>query len=358
MQATSRIPVPRTLALLLVSLPLLGCEEAGHPSRGRRAAPVKRDLRWQAPARIERSQLTAFAPLPASIPHRDGAATQAQIDLGRRLFFEKRLSANQSISCNSCHPLDRHGVDGRQFSAGHVGQLGGRNAPTVFNAAGHIAQFWDGRAKDVEEQAKGPILNPDEMAMPSEAAVLDVLRGIPEYVEAFEVAFPTDEPRLTYDNLGRAIGAFERQLVTPSRWDAFLRGDSRVLSDAEKRGFNTFVRVGCITCHSGIYVGGRSYQKLGLLRRWPNQKDLGRGAVTGSVTDNLFFKVPSLRNVAKTAPYFHDGSVKDLGEAVRMMARHQLARTLDDERVAAIVAWLECLTGEVPGIAVAGSAGR
>ena len=301
-------------------------------------------------ARIEPSILLLFGPLPNSIPHPRGPASDAQIELGRRLFFEKRLSITGTLSCNSCHGLDTYGVDGQRFSTGHAGQLGGRNAPSVYNAAGHVAQFWDGRAADVEEQAKGPILNPDEMGMPSEAAVLRVLNDIPEYVSAFAKAFPGEDPSLTYDNLGRAIGAFERQLTTPSRWDAFLAGETDAITNGEKRGFTTFVEVGCPVCHNGPFVGGRLYQKLGLVMPWPGLQDKGRGEVTGKSADDYFFKVPSLRNVEKTGPYFHDGSVKHLGNAIKKMARHQLGVELETEKVESILTWLKCLTGKLPGV--------
>ena len=265
------------------------------------------------------------------------------------LYYEKRLSKNHDISCNSCHQLDKYGVDGEATSPGHKGQRGGRNSPTSYNAALHLAQFWDGRAADVEEQAKGPILNPIEMAMPDEASVLKVLKSMPEYVEMFAAAFEGEgEAAVTYDNLAKAIGAFERKLVTPSRWDDFLKGNEAVLSDEEKKGFVEFANAGCITCHSGPGVGGNMYQKLGLVKAWPNQKDVGREEVTKNKADNMMFKVPSLRNIAKTGPYFHDGSVASLEEAVKMMAEHQLGKTLTDEQVKSIVTFLNVLTGTIP----------
>lgn len=260
------------------------------------------------------------------------------------LFFDKRFSKNHDISCNSCHGLDTFGVDNQQFSPGHKKQLGGRNAPTVYNAALHIAQFWDGRAKDVEEQAKGPVLNPVEMAMPDEASVLKVINSIPEYVDAFKKAFPGDSA-VSYDNFGKAIGAFERKLVTPSKFDKFLAGDSAALSNAEKKGLNTFIEVGCFSCHNGPALGGNMYQKLGLVKAWPELKDLGRSAVTKNDAEKYFFKVPSLRNIEKTGPYLHDGSEKDLGALVSKMAEYQLAKKLTDDQVASIVTFLKTLTG-------------
>ncbi len=297
---------------------------------------------------IDPAVLRMFAPLPESVPHADGPATRAQIELGQMLFFEERLSKSEQISCNSCHALDNFGVDGQRFSTGHSGKKGSRNSPSVYNAAGNRTQFWDGRAADLEEQAKGPILNPDEMGMPDAEAVIEVLQGIPGYAEAFGAAFPGEENSLTFDNLARAIGAFERQLITPSRWDAFLNGDDLAIDDLEKHGFNTFVEVGCVTCHSGAFVGGRMFQKAGLFKAWPNQEDRGRGAVTGKASDEMFFKVPSLRNVAKTGPYFHDGSAETLDRAIEIMGEHQLGRKLDTAQRDAISAWLRSLTGEIP----------
>jgi cytochrome c peroxidase len=296
---------------------------------------------------IDASLLAGFAPLPAHMNGAVGTPSEAQIALGKRLYFETKLSKDGSLSCNSCHGLDTFGVDNAQFSSGVGGQLGGRNAPTVMNAAGHLAQFWDGRAANVEEQAKGPILNPVEMAMESAEQVVAILKAEPSYVADFAAAFPDSADALTYDNLGVAIGAFERQLVTPSPWDAFLAGDENALTAGQKEGFLAFTKAACQTCHTGTYLGGHMYQKAGLVRPWPNQEDLGRGALTGNAADNMMFKVPSLRNIAKTGPYFHDGSVDSLPEAVKMMATHQLGIAVTDAEVASIVEFLGALTGEV-----------
>ncbi len=234
------------------------------------------------------------------------------------------------------------------MSDGFKGRKGTRNAPTVYNAAGHFVQFWDGRAPTVEEQAKGPILNPVEMAMPDQKKVLAVLNSMPEYVEAFEKAFPGEKHPVTFDHLAKAIGAFERKLVTVSRWDKFLGGDQAALSDAEKAGLNKFLDAGCQNCHNGIYLGGSMFQKLGLAKPWGNASDPGRFAVTKQEADRMVFKVPTLRNIEKTAPYYHDGSIATLDEAVRQMADHQLARTLSQEEVGEIAAFLKALTGELP----------
>lgn len=298
--------------------------------------------------RIAPERLRMFQPLAAEFDSAANPVTEQKVTLGRMLYFEPRLSKSQSISCNSCHPLDRYGVDGERVSDGHRGLKGTRNAPTVYNAAAHFAQFWDGRAPTVEEQAKGPVLNPVEMAMPSAGRAAAVLKSMPEYVKAFEDAFPDQKNPVTFDNMAAAIGAFERKLVTPSRWDKFLRGDTAALTDEEAAGFNRFVDAGCAACHNGQLVGGGMYQKLGAATPWPDNSDPGRFDVTKSNADRLVFKVPSLRNIDKTAPYFHDGRVETLDRAVDMMAIYQLGRRLNDEDVQAIMAWLKTLTGDLP----------
>ena len=273
-------------------------------------------------------------------------ATQPQIDLGRQLYYDARLSKNQDVSCNSCHQLDGYGVDGEPTSPGHKGQRGDRNSPTSFNAAVHIAQFWDGRAATVEEQAKGPVLNPVEMAMPDEASVVAVLKSIPEYETAFKAAFPDAEDPITYDNMAAAIGAFERGLVTPAPIDAYLGGDLAALSTEELKGMQTFLEVGCQTCHMGVAIGGTQYRKLG--ERVPFEtEDKGLGALKGDPNQDFMFKVPSLRNIEKTGPYFHDGSVATLSEAVTLMGKHQLDVELSEQQVSEITTFLGALTGSV-----------
>jgi cytochrome c peroxidase len=264
------------------------------------------------------------------------------------LYYDARLSRGQDVSCNTCHALDKYGVDDEALSTGFKGQKGARNAPTVYNAAGHFVQFWDGRAPTVEEQAKGPILNPVEMAMKDQKRVVEVLRSIPEYVEAFQKAFPDQKDSLTFDNVAQAIGAFERKLVTSSRWDKFLGGDQAALTDQEKAGLNTFLDAGCQACHSGAFMGGSVFQKLGAVKPYPDTRDLGRFDVTNQDADKQVFKVPSLRNVEKTAPYFHDGSVKTLEEAVTKMANYQLGRSLSPADATSILAFLKTLTGDLP----------
>jgi cytochrome c peroxidase len=297
---------------------------------------------------INTDALSMFAPLPEAMTSADNPATDARVNLGRMLYYDPRLSANQKISCNTCHPLAAYGAESTSVSTGFHGQKGTRNAPTVYNAAGHFVQFWDGRVPTIEEQAKGPITNPVEMALPSNSAAVKVLKSIPEYVELFQQAFPGSHDPITYDNMAQAIGAFERGLVTPSRWDKFLKGDQSALSDAEKSGFNTFAAVGCQWCHNGPYVGGGVFQKLGVMKPWPDQHDLGRYQVTKDEVDKMVFKVPSLRNIQKTGPYFHDGSVASLDEAIRRMGAYQRGADLTNSQIKSIEAWMNSLTGPIP----------
>jgi cytochrome c peroxidase len=297
---------------------------------------------------VNKALLSLFAPLPKCVECADNPVTPEKVDLGRKLFFDPRFSKSQTISCNSCHGLDHFGVDGQPTSEGFQGQHGGRNAPTVLNAALHLAQFWDGRAASVEEQAKGPVLNPVEMAMDDAPHVLKVINSIDQYKELFAKAFPGEKDPVTYDNFGKAIGAFERELLTPCRWDDFLNGQDQALTPAEKAGFNKFVTTGCVSCHNGVGVGGAMYQKLGVMKPWPGLKDDGRGGITKNDGEKGFFKVPSLRNIEKTGPYLHDGSIKDLPTMVQKMAEHQLGKTLSTEDVDSIVSFLKSLTGKLP----------
>jgi cytochrome c peroxidase len=300
------------------------------------------------PAVVDAARLQAFAPLPAVMASAANPASAQKVALGRMLYYEPRLSKSQQIACNTCHLLDKYGVDGQPTSDGHKGQTGDRNAPTVYNAAGHLAQFWDGRAADVEEQAKGPVMNPIEMAMVSEENVLGVLKSMPEYVAAFKSAFPGEKDPVTFDNMARAIGAFERGLTTPSRWDKFLGDDQNALTSDEKAGLNIYLEAGCQTCHAGAYVGGNLYQKVGLMKVWPDASDPGREKVTKSEADRMVFKVPSLRNITMTGPYYHNGKVATLEQAVATMASYQLGKTLTDVQTKSIIAWLGSLTGDLP----------
>jgi cytochrome c peroxidase len=293
------------------------------------------------PRLLRRFQPIAAAPPPAS------PVEAARATLGRRLFEDRSLSADGTVACSSCHDLSRFGTDGSAVSTGIGGRLGSRNAPTVFNAGGQFRMFWDGRAASLEEQAKGPILNPAEMGMPDGDAVTRKLRADSTYRALFAQAFPADADAITFDNFAVAVAAFERTLVTRSRWDAFLEGDEGALDFDEKRGLKTFLNAGCMVCHTGKLLGGSMYERVGVVEPWPNQADLGRYMVTKDEGDRMMFKVPSLRNVAGTAPYFHDGSAKTLDDAVRMMGRHQLGLELSDDETKSIVVWLKSLTGTV-----------
>ncbi len=310
--------------------------------------PISYLLSAPGTVQVNEEAVKLFAPLPAVMSSPENVVTDAKVKLGRILYYDPRLSANQKISCNSCHPLDAYGAESKRVSTGHKNQQGNRNAPTVYNAAGHFVQFWDGRAPTIEEQAKGPITNPVEMAMPSHAATVQVIQSMPEYVALFHSAFPNDKDPVTYDNMALAIAAFERGLVTPSAWDAFLNGKQSALTDAQKAGFNTFAETGCQWCHNGPYVGGSAYQKVGVVKAWPNQSDQGVYQLTKDENDRMVFKVPSLRNIQKTGPYFHDGSVATLEQAIRDMAQYQRGVTLTDAQVKSIEAWMASLTGPIP----------
>ncbi len=295
-----------------------------------------------------------FKTVPKVVPNPDNEITAPKVALGKMLFFDTRLSKSNTISCNSCHNLATFGVDNNPKSMGHGWKLGGRNAPTVLNAALHMSQFWDGRAKDVEEQAKGPIMNPVEMAMTSPGLAIDRISTIPDYVATFKVVFPNEENPVTYNNIANAIGAFERTLTTPSRFDKFLNGDASALSENEKRGLVTFINSGCTSCHNGVAIGGAMYQKFGLVQSpyWKftnaTYHDEGRFDVTKSNEDKFVFKVPSLRNITHTYPYFHDGSIWKIRDAVEIMGKAQLGKTLSINEVDDIVAFLNSLTGEIP----------
>jgi cytochrome c peroxidase len=290
--------------------------------------------------------------LPDKMPGGE-SDTPEQVELGRKLYFDTRLSANQTQSCNTCHAVDnnRAGVDSEPTSPGAFGKRGNRNSPTTLNAGFHFAQFWDGRAATLEEQAKGPILNPIEMAMASDKEVLQRIRAVGEYQTLFAKAFPNAAEKITYDNLARTIAAFERTLVTHDRFNDFLKGDDRALSAEELKGLDLFLEIGCTTCHNGPLVGATTFQKAGLINPYENTQDLGRFDVTKDESDQFKFKVPSLRNVALTHPYFHDGAVGKLEDAVTKMAWMQLGRKLEPAETQALVAFLQSLSDKQRGAA-------
>jgi len=272
-----------------------------------------------------------------------------RVELGKKLFFEPRLSRSGFISCNSCHNLSTGGADNLVTSVGHNWQRGPINSPTVLNSSLSVAQFWDGRAANLKEQAGGPIANPGEMASSHELAV-EVIASIPGYVEEFAEVFGS--PGIDIGRLTTAIAAFEETLVTPaSRFDLWLLGDDGALSTQELYGYQLFKSSGCAACHHGPAAGGTSFQKMGIVEEYRTvNPSLGRAAVTGEAVDRFKFKVPTLRNVELTYPYFHDGAAATLDEAVVIMGRLQLGRDYGEQEVADIVAFLKTLTGRQPGI--------
>ncbi len=281
-------------------------------------------------------------PIKAVAPKNAG-----MMELGKKLFFDPRLSKSGFISCNSCHNLSMGGTDNIKTSIGHNWQQGPINAPTVLNSSMNLAQFWDGRAKDLKEQAEKPIPNPGEMALPHEIAV-DVLRSIPQYRRLFQQVFGPSQ--INIGMVTDAIAAFEETLVTPdSRFDKWLRGEKKAISQTEHEGYKLFKDSGCAACHHGTAVGGTSFQKMGIVKPYKTtSKEVGRIGVTGKDTDRFVFKVPTLRNIELTYPYFHDGAVDTLEEAVDTMGRIQLGREFSKEDNSKIVAFLKTLTGKQP----------
>ena len=311
------------------------------------------------PASAEDDLLTkarqAFQPIPTAPPELPGnSSSPAKVELGKMLYFDPRLSASHAISCNSCHNLGLGGADAEPTSLGHRWQHGGRNAPTVFNSVFNKAQFWDGRAKDLEQQAGGPIVNPIEMASP-EAHVAEQFKGIPGYREAFERAFPGESSPITLGNVQKAIAAFEATLITPNApLDRFLRGDANALSPAQKEGLALFIDRGCASCHNGINVGGGMYAPFGVVEK-PGADilpptDKGRFTVTKTASDEYVFKVPTLRNIRLTAPYFPSGRAWDLGQTVAVMGASQLGTPLSADEGGKITAFLDGLTGDQPKV--------
>jgi cytochrome c peroxidase len=271
------------------------------------------------------------------------------VELGKMLFFDPRLSKSGFISCNSCHNLSMGGSDNLPSSIGHKWHQGPINAPTVLNSSMNLAQFWDGRAKTLKDQAGGPIANPGEMGF-SHALAVDVLRSIPQYRERFKQIFDSD--KIDIGLVTDAIAAFEETLVTPdSRFDKWLKGDKNAINQTELEGYKLFKESGCVSCHNGPAVGGGSYQKMGVHEPYKTaSKAEGRFSVTGKDADRFMFKVPTLRNVELTYPYFHDGAAATLEDAVNTMGRLQLGRKFSKDETTKIVAFLKTLTGKQPDI--------
>ncbi len=298
---------------------------------------------------LHESAITMVGPLPETAGKKSDTAEL--VKLGERLYFDTILSANDSVSCNSCHRVDNlgAGVDGGRVSAGVGGKEGNRNSPTVLNAALHTAQFWDGRAKDLEAQAGGPILNPIEMGMPNERFVEQKLAKHNEYPALFRKAFPGEPAAIRYNQITRAIAAYERTLVTSDRFDDFMRGNINALTGRELKGFALFMEIGCISCHNGKLLGGNTFRKVGGVIPYDNLTDLGRYSITKSDADKYVFKVPSLRNIELTAPYFHDGSRPTLESAILTMAQIQLGKNLNRLEVAYLADFLRTLTDKKRG---------
>ncbi|UOO81503.1 cytochrome-c peroxidase [Uruburuella testudinis] len=320
---------------------------SAEPAPGGTASEQDRELLKQAQG--------IFQPLPGlEEMQKAHPVSEAQIKLGQQLWYDPRLSRGNTVSCNSCHNLASAGVDNMPTSQGHKGSFGGRNSPTVLNAALLGSQFWDGRAATVEEQAGGPLLNPVEMANKDEASVVAKIAHIPEYQEAFKQAYTDKGGEITFANITESIAAFERTLLTPTKWDDYLKGNINALSEQERNGVRSFINNGCIACHAGVNLGGESFQKFGLVKGpyWQftgsKNHDEGRFEVTQSENDKFVFRVPGLRNVARTYPYFHDGSVWELDKAVGIMGEAQLGKQLPQEDVDNIVAFLNTLSGSVP----------
>ena len=297
-----------------------------------------------------------FKPLPSTVPAvKDNPVTPAKIELGKALFFDPRLSASGVFSCYSCHNLATGGDDNMETSVGHGWQKGPRNSPTALNSVLNEAQFWDGRAADLAAQAKGPIQAGVEMANTPEQVVA-TLTSMPAYVDSFKAAFPDEVEPVSFDNMAKAIEAFEATLITPAPFDAYLNGDDAALSDTAKAGMALFIDKGCSSCHSGVNVGGHGYYPFGLIEK-PGSEilpegDKGRFAVTETADDEYVFRASPLRNIALTAPYFHSGKVWDLKVAVQIMAESQLGEELSDDEANQIVAFLDSLTGTLPEITV------
>jgi cytochrome c peroxidase len=294
-----------------------------------------------------------FSPLPKLMLSEKNSITPEKVRLGKLLFYETRISVDGTVSCSKCHPISLYGADGLRKAIGNNCRINPRNSPTLFNAAGQISEHWIGNRIDVEDQAKQSVLGPPSFGMPSYEAVEKKLKEIKGYITLFKNAFPADSDSVTVDNFAKAVGAFERTLVTPSPFDAFLEGNPEALKEQEKRGLKTFIEVGCVMCHSGAYFGGQMYQKFGFVEPyWKYTKsqeiDEGRYAVTKNESDKYVFKVSMLRNVAKTPPYFHDGSIDKLEIVELIMGKVQLGRDLTESQIEGIAAFLKSLTGEIP----------
>ncbi len=339
------------LVLAFALLAACSADRQAPPANAAAAAPAVAD---DAGDELLATARALFAPIPDEVAEVHGKPVGAeQVALGHKLFFEPRISRSHVISCNTCHNVGTAGADNIPTSIGHGWQKGPRNSPTVLNAVFNAAQFWDGRAADLAEQAKGPVQASVEMNN-TPGRVEETLRSIPEYAAEFAAAFPGQAQPVNFDNMARAIEAFEATLVTPdSRFDQFLAGKAK-LEEQERHGLSLFIDKGCIACHAGVNVGGQAYYPFGVVKR-PGADilppgDKGRFAVTNTASDEYVFRAAPLRNVARTAPYFHSGEVWDLSEAVAIMGNSQLGQALEADEVQAIVAFLQTLTGRQPRV--------
>jgi len=303
-------------------------------------------------ALLQRAQ-SLFRPLPKDLATSEFPVPGARVELGRRLFFDPRISLDGTVSCARCHQPALYGTDGLAKPVGVKDRVNPRNAPTVLNAALQFVAHWHGDRANVEDQATKALVGPPSFGNPSLQAAMAKVKAIPGYAGLFRAAFPADADAVTAQNWGKAIGAYERTLVTPSPFDAYLSGDANALTQAQKAGLAKFIDTGCAACHGGVGVGGAMYQKFGVVQDyWKETRsaaiDKGRFDATGNPADLYVFKVPGLRNVAMTPPYFHDGSVERLEDAVRIMAKVQLGQDLSKEDADSIVAFLGSLTGALP----------
>jgi cytochrome c peroxidase len=325
---------------ILAAIVVLGCTKKEPPAP---AADKEAAVEQEKPAAVA---VEPLKPLPSSVD-----VNMDKVLLGRSLYHDTALSGDGTISCATCHSFDHGGAEPRKTSIGMNGHVGPINSPTVLNSGYNFVQFWDGRAKDLQDQAAGPVANPGEMGETWESVVAKLKKN-PEYVAAFSKLY---DDGITQNNATDAIAEYEKSLITPSRFDAYLLGDENAITEAEKEGYATFKEVGCTACHTGINVGGTMFQKLGLVKDYFADRgtpltdaDLGRFNVTKNPAEKHFFKVPTLRNVELTAPYLHDGSRDTLEETVQIMGKYQLGRDLSEAQIKSIVAFLKSLTGELP----------
>jgi cytochrome c peroxidase len=331
----------KTTIFIFVGLLLFGCKKASTEDFSKQPVLEKSELAKKADNFFKSISTVEYASIP-----------QNKIDLGKKLFSDKALSKSGAVSCNSCHNLATFGVDNKMFSIGDNKELNGRNSPSVIYASLNAMQFWDGHAKNLEEQAGESLLNPVQNGVPSKEFLENKLRAIPEYQTLFKNAYPNDAEPITFANITNAISDFERQLIPKSKFDDYLGGNENALNEQEKKGLNTFMDNGCTTCHSGVAIGGQLMQKLGLYGEYSkltnSQKvDMGLYERTKKEGDQYMFKVANLRNIEKTYPYFHDGSVGSLKEVIKIMGKLQLNKDISDDDANDIEAFLKTLTADV-----------